>query len=125
LPEAVGPIKKIASGRLSVNWRFNLKLRYTGAVRVISNKTLLAFSASHQDAGVPLQLWRKAIEARAYTNFASLKTVFGSIDKVSPFHVFDLGGNKYRLIAAIHYNRQILFVRHIFTHRQYDQWKPK
>ena len=92
---------------------------------MISNKTLLAFSASHPDAGVPLQLWRKAIEARAYPNFASLKTVFGSIDKVSAFHVFDLGGNKYRLISAIHYNRQILFVRHIFTHRQYDHWKPK
>jgi mRNA interferase HigB len=92
---------------------------------VISNKTLLAFSATHPDAAATLQLWRKAIESKAYPNFAALKSVFRSVDKVSAFHVFDLGGNNYRLIAAVHYNRQILYVRHVLTHRQYDHWKPK
>ena len=91
-------------------------------MRVISNKTLLAFSAMHPDAAKPLQLWRKAIQAKAYPNFASLKAVFGSLDKAGEFHVFDIGGNKYRLIAAIHFNRQIVFIRHVFTHRQYDRW---
>jgi mRNA interferase HigB len=93
-------------------------------MRVVSNKTLLAFSTIHPEAAKPLQLWRKAVEAKAYANFAALKAVFGSVDKVSHFHVFDLGGNKYRLIAAVHFNRQMLFIRHIFTHRQYDRWSP-
>ncbi len=41
------------------------------------------------------------------------------------FYVFDVGGNKYRLIAAIHFNTQRLFVRHILTHADYDteRWK--
>jgi mRNA interferase HigB len=93
-------------------------------MRVISNKTLLAFSVMHPQAAKPLQLWRKAIEARSYTNFAALKAIFGSVDKAGGFHVFDIGGNKYRLIAAVHFNRQMLFVRHVFTHRQYDRWSP-
>jgi mRNA interferase HigB len=39
--------------------------------------------------------------------------------------VFNIGGNKYRLIAAIHFNTRKLFVRHVLTHREYDQgdWK--
>ena len=35
--------------------------------------------------------------------------------------VFNIGGNKYRLIAAIHYNRQTVFVMRIYTHREYDK----
>ena len=91
-------------------------------MRVISNKTLLAFSAIHSEAAKPLQLWRKAIQDKAYPNFAALKAVFGSLDKAGEFHVFDIGGKKYRLIADIHFNRQIVFIRHVFTHRQYDRW---
>jgi mRNA interferase HigB len=93
-------------------------------VRVISNKTLLAFSAIHPEAAKPLQLWRKAIHVKSYPTFASLKAVFGSVDKVGNLHVFDIGGNKYRLIASIHFNRQMLFIRHVFTHKQYDRWSP-
>ncbi|MEP6484834.1 MAG: type II toxin-antitoxin system HigB family toxin [Rudaea sp.] len=94
-------------------------------MRVISNKTLLAFSIAHPEAASPLQLWRKAMESKDYPTFASLKAVFGSVDKVSTFHILNLGGNKYRLIAAIHYNRQMAFVRHVLTHRQYDQWSAR
>lgn len=93
-------------------------------MRVISNKPLQAFAQGHPDADTPLQLWRRALEAADYANFAELKATFGSVDKVGDFHVFDIGGNKYRVIAAIHYNRQILFVRHVFTHAQYDCWTP-
>jgi len=53
-----------------------------------------------------------------------LKKAFNAIDKVDDFHVFDIGGNKYRVIAAIRFNRQMLFVRHVFTHKEYDRWKP-
>ncbi|MEJ0002797.1 MAG: type II toxin-antitoxin system HigB family toxin [Pararobbsia sp.] len=45
-------------------------------------------------------------------------------DKADEFYVLDIGGNKYRLIAAAHINRQMLFVRHVFTHKEYDKWKP-
>jgi len=93
-------------------------------MRVISNKALLDFSAIHQPAAAPLQAWRAVIESCEYANFADLKSAFNATDRVGDFYVFDIGGNKYRLIAAIHFNRQRLYVRHVFTHKEYDKWKP-
>ena len=93
-------------------------------MRVISNRTLLRFSATYRDAGAPLQAWRKTVESGSFRNHADLKACFNSVDRVDQFYVFNIGGNKYRVIAAIHFNRQMLFVRHVLTHRQYDSWKP-
>ena len=45
--------------------------------------------------------------------------------RVGDYYVFDIGGNKFRIIAAVHFNRQLLFVRHVFTHKEYDRWSPK
>jgi mRNA interferase HigB len=93
-------------------------------MRVISNKRLVDFSTGHPDAAQPLQAWRKAVEASEIRNFAAMRALFNSVDSVGEFHVFDISGNKYRLVAAVHYNRQMLFVRQIFTHKEYDRWKP-
>lgn len=71
-----------------------------------------------------MQAWRKIVESRSFVNFAALKNTFNSTDRVADYYVFDIGGNKYRIIAAIHFNRQHLFVRHVFTHKKYDSWKP-
>jgi mRNA interferase HigB len=93
-------------------------------MRVISNKSLIEFAARHPDAGVPLQIWRKTIEAGTFASFADLKRAFNAADKVGAFYVFDIGGNKFRLVAAVHFNVQKLYVRHVFTHKEYDKWKP-
>ena len=47
--------------------------------------------------------------------------------KKRDFYVFNIGGNKYRLVVAIHFNTQMLFVRHVLTHAEYDtgKWKIK
>jgi mRNA interferase HigB len=60
-----------------------------------------------------------------FGSFAEIKRVFPSADKVGKFTVFDISGNKYRLIAAIHYNRKKVYIRHILTHAEYDldKWK--
>ena len=55
-------------------------------------------------------------------HFADLKTVFGSVDRVGGFCVFDIGGNKFRIIAALHWDRQIAYIRHVLTHAEYDRW---
>lgn len=92
-------------------------------MRVISNKALTDFAAVHQAADAPLQAWRCIVEASSFGNFAELRRSFSSVDRVGDFFVFDIGGNNYRLIAAIHFNRQMVFVRHVFTHAQYDRWR--
>lgn len=56
-----------------------------------------------------------------------LKRTFASVDYVDGYTVFDVGGNRYRLIAAIHYDKQRLYVRHVLTHAEYDRnaWRKK
>jgi mRNA interferase HigB len=93
-------------------------------MRVTSNKALTVFSAIHPAADEPLQAWRKIIESRPFVSFADIKTAFNATDKVGYFYVFDIGGNKYRIVAAIHFDYQKLYVRHVLTHKEYDKWKP-
>ena len=93
-------------------------------MRVISNRALVAFSAEHLAARTPLQVWRREVQRRGYESFADLKATFGAVDKVGRYFVFDIGGNKYRIIAAIHFDRQALYVRHVLTHQEYDRWTP-
>ena len=58
-------------------------------------------------------------------DFAALKSLMNATDRVGDYYVFDIGGNKYRVIAAIHFDKQRLYVRHVFTHLEYDQWSKK
>lgn len=57
-------------------------------------------------------------------NYTDLKKLSNSVDRVGNYYIFDISGNKYRVIAAIHFDRQILDVRHVFTHIEYDYWRP-
>ncbi|MES3020075.1 MAG: type II toxin-antitoxin system HigB family toxin [Pseudomonadota bacterium] len=93
-------------------------------MRIISNSTLSAFAKVHPDSNVPLQAWRKIVESRNFVSFSDLKKAFNATDKVATYFVFDVGGNKYRVVAAIHFNKQIMYIRHVFTHKEYDRWKP-
>ena len=93
-------------------------------MRLISNKALREFARIHRNAEAPLQGWRRTVEQGRFRNFADLKRTFNSVDKVQDYFVFDIAGNRYRLIAAIHFNTQILYVRSVMTHAEYDQWRP-
>ena len=59
--------------------------------------------------------------------FNSLRATFASADYVDGLTVFNMGGNKYRLIASIHYNRNKVFIRAVLTHPEDDRgnWKQK
>lgn len=73
----------------------------------------------------PLAVWYALMSKADFGSFAELKKVFGSVDKVGKFTVFDIGGNKYRLIVAIHFNRRKVYIRHVLTHAEYDRQKWK
>ena len=73
---------------------------------------------------MPLQVWRHIIESRAFAGFAELRNTFNTVYRVGKFYVFDIGGNKCRIVAAIHFDKQRLCVRHVFTHKEYDSWTP-
>lgn len=95
-------------------------------MRIISNSALRSFAVANPQAGGPLQGWRRLIEKNRFANWAELKAVFNAVDKVGDLTVFDLGGNKYRLIAYVRFEKQILYVKAVLHHRDYDKgaWKP-
>jgi mRNA interferase HigB len=86
-------------------------------MRVITRKRLNEFVREHPDAQSALEHW--------FANFAQLQELFPSADQVENKTVFNIGGNKYRLIAAIHYNSVRVYICAILTHRDYDKgtWK--
>jgi mRNA interferase HigB len=94
-------------------------------VRIISNSALRAFATQHPQAQVPLQGWRRVIEKNRFDTWAALKAAFNTVDKVGDLVVFNVGGNKYRLIAHIRFEKQIVYIKAVLTHTEYDRgaWK--
>ena len=94
-------------------------------MHVITRKRLNEFAEKHSDAKSPLARWYAIIRKRRFSNFVKLREVFPQADQVGKFTVFNIGGNKVRLIAAVHYNRNKLYIRHVLTHDEYDtsKWK--
>ena len=89
-------------------------------MRVISNRRLVEFSARHPDAHLALQTWRKLMESTEFDSFADLRRSFGSI-VVGDRYVFDIRGNRYRLITAISFQLQICYIKAVLTHAEYDR----
>jgi mRNA interferase HigB len=95
-------------------------------MRVISRKRLRQFWMTHSDARAPLSAWYTIAKKADWTNFADIKRfAAGSADAVGRCVVFNIGGNKYRLVVRVHYVSQKVFIVGVFTHREYDedQWK--
>ena len=94
-------------------------------MKIISNSALRVFAALHPQADEPLQGWRRVIEKNQFVHWAELKTAFNAIDKVGEFTVFDIGGTKYRLMAYIRLEKQIVYIKAVLTHRDDDKgaWK--
>jgi mRNA interferase HigB len=91
-------------------------------MRVISRRALREFWESHSAAKEPLAAWFRLMETSDFGDFNQVRKTFGAADYLAPFTIFDVGGNKFRVIAVIHYNRQCAYVRHVFTHSEYDHW---
>ena len=94
-------------------------------MKLISNKALREFGAAHVDADQALQDFRRLIECGQFANFAELKATFRSVDKVGDRYVFNIVGNKYRLVAAIAFKPALVWIKAVLTHAEYDNgaWK--
>ena len=94
-------------------------------MHVISRKVLRTFAQRYPDSRTALDAWFHIVDKNAFTTFVDLRRVFPQADLVGELIVFNIGGNKYRLVAAIHFNRQKMYIRHVLTHEEYDRggWK--
>lgn len=94
-------------------------------MHVITRKRLNEFARLHPDARSALVQWYRLIKQTEFASFIELRELFPSADQVGKLTVFNIGGNKVRLIAAIHYNRKKVYIRAVLTHAEYNEerWK--
>jgi mRNA interferase HigB len=96
-------------------------------MRVISKKPLREFWELHPRSRPMLEDWFHKASRTEASSFPMLRQTFGSADYVDGFTVFDVGGNRYRIVAVIHYDKQRLYVRKVMTHAEYDRnaWRKQ
>jgi len=94
-------------------------------MHIITKKRIVEAKARYHACASSLESWYKIIETNSFTSYSQLKRAFNTVDKVGSLYVFNIGGNKLRLIASIHFNRQKLYVRAILSHKDYDdaRWR--
>ena len=91
-------------------------------MHVITQTRLRHFATEHPDADIPLRAWQTIMRAKKYRNPHELRADFGSVDFLGDGRtVFNIGGNKYRLVTKILYRRGQVLIRHVLTHKEYDR----
>ena len=94
-------------------------------MHVIAKKPLKEFWVKHPDSKKPLEAWFRTIERSTFRTWSELKATFPTADKIGDRIVFNIGGNKYRLITVMHFNRGKVFVRYGLKHKEYDEGRCK
>jgi len=94
-------------------------------MRIIKRGALVQFWQKHPDAKASLESWYAVARTAAWKTPAEMKQVYPSADLVGRRTVFNIAGNKYRLIARVNYLTRRVFVLYILTHAEYDRgaWK--
>ena len=88
-------------------------------MRAIGRKAIRRFGRIHADSVPSLSNWFRIVRRAKWQTFSELKVDFGSADQVGRRTVFNIGGNKYRLIARLNYRNRRLFILHIMRHAEY------
>ncbi len=94
-------------------------------MHVISRNKLVAFCMAHPDAETALDVWYRVVKSSVWCNIQEVRQVYPHADAVGKWTVFNIRGNRYRLVAEIGYRSRIVFVRQVLTHSEYDRggWK--
>jgi mRNA interferase HigB len=87
-------------------------------MHVITRARLIEFATKYPDTKTALDIWYRKMKRTNYDSLNELRLMFPSADKIGKCTVFNIGGNKVRLIAVIHYNRHKIYIRHVLTHSE-------
>jgi mRNA interferase HigB len=101
-------------------------------MRIIKTSMLREFWQAHREAEASLRTWVEQARASEWKSFPDVRRTFPSADLVivgsrRPVVVFNIAHNRYRLIAAVHYNTQVVYTLTILTHKDYERggWKEQ
>lgn len=94
-------------------------------MRLLNKNQLVKFWRKHPDVRNWLQTWIDTVEAANWRNITEVRKTYPHADAVGTCTVFNVKGNRYRLITKINYNVQVVAVIDVYTHSEYDKegWK--
>ncbi len=94
-------------------------------MHIISRKALREFGDRYGDSRVALDDWYRIVSKAKWQHINDVRSVYPSADAVGNFTVFNIKGNKYRLIVSISYRTQDVYIKYVLTHTEYDSgsWK--
>ena len=94
-------------------------------MRVISRKILRDYCQSHADVCDALYDWYRVASKAQWKNLTEVQATYKSAETVGSFTVFNIKGNRYRLIVDIIYPSQRIYIKYVLTHAEYDKDKWK
>ena len=94
-------------------------------MHVITEKRIREAKDKWPTAATALDHWYQVAKRSRPLDFAAMKALFPAVDKVGELHVFNVGGNRLRLIAYVRYQSHKLYIKHVLDHREYDRGKWK
>jgi len=98
---------------------------YVSGMRIIAKRTLRQFWEGHPrgaEARTPLQVWHSTVAAVDWAAPGDVKATYGDASILKDSRVvFNIGGNKFRLVARINYAYRIVYIRFVGTHEEYDK----
>jgi mRNA interferase HigB len=94
-------------------------------MHVISYRRLREYGKKHADCIDALDNWFKVTQKADWKNLVEIQVVFPTAEAVGNFTIFNIKGNKYRLVASIDYEKQLVYIKYVLTHAEYDKenWK--
>ena len=90
-------------------------------MRIIAHRTIVKYGIQYPDAKIALESWYKMAKVAEWKNFQDIKSTFNSVDYVgNQRYVFNIKGNNYRLVVKILFVQEIIYIRFVGTHKEYD-----
>jgi mRNA interferase HigB len=92
-------------------------------MRIITERKLREFYAVNREAENAMRQWITSVRFADWNAFVDLRNTFNHADVYKSCTIFDVGGNKYRIIAKVKYKTHSVFIRFVLTHKEYDENK--
>jgi mRNA interferase HigB len=90
-------------------------------LRIISRRRLREFGEQHRDAESPLNTWYGIVKTKDYKNPHEVRQDFPTASFLGKYRtVFNIGGNKHRLVVDMRYDLRRVYIREVLTHEEYD-----
>jgi mRNA interferase HigB len=95
---------------------------YNRFMRIISRRVLREFWDKHPDAAVPLQSWFQDVQSATWKSPAGIRAIYQSASFLANNRVvFNIKGNRYRLVVVVVYQHSVVYIRFVGTHGAYDR----